>query len=710
MNISVLGPVVVTGAEGSESAPSAARDRAFLGELLVHTGSFVSSDHLAEQVWGRRPTSDPLNAVQVRVSRLRRLFRAAWGEDGDAVIVTKPGGYVLALDRRSVDGAAFEDLVRDARRRRRYGDRAGALAGVERALALWRGAPFADSVDTPCLAAEARRLQELRTATRELHAELLLELGRAEDVVGGLCELTGRHPMREHAHVLLMRALRSCGRPAEALLVYEGLRGRLAEQLGVDPGEQVQALYRALLTGRAATKSDGPAPGGAPTRSKTPPRTETATRTGVPDRIAAPARVQVPARARASDAAPEPEAAAASGSSAGSTGTGVALGHLHSPLHFVGRAGPLRTVERVLLDARDTGTTRAVAVSGMPGVGKSALTAIVSYRLRERFPDGRVHLQLGAHRPCPPTPARVLRQALIAMEGAVPEHAHAMSTDARDLGVLTARLRRAVAGRRVLFVLDDVAGAAQLRPLLEPLSGCAVLATSTTPLTSLDGFTPLRLGPLSPSDSVALLGALAGTGRRTGDVAAMERIAALCGHLPLALRVIGARLAAHPTLSPADLADALLSGEGRLDELDFDDLSVRGSLASGYRDLARAAGGRGRLAARLLPLIGRRRLRTLTPASAGQLLEAGPMTGAAALEGLAAVGFAAAGSPGAYEVHPLVQHFAREIANGLSAATPVDVSGLGGPGRHRRLRRPYAHGQAHAHGSFHGCPSTRGSG
>ncbi|MCZ0982083.1 BTAD domain-containing putative transcriptional regulator [Streptomyces diastatochromogenes] len=90
---------------------------------------------------GRRPTSDPLNAVQVRVSRLRRLFRAAWGEDGDAVIVTKPGGYVLDLDRRSVDGAAFEDLVRDARRRRRYGDRAGALAGVERALDLWRGAP-----------------------------------------------------------------------------------------------------------------------------------------------------------------------------------------------------------------------------------------------------------------------------------------------------------------------------------------------------------------------------------------------------------------------------------------------------------------------------------------------------------------------------------------------------------------------------------------
>ncbi|MGZ9928696.1 BTAD domain-containing putative transcriptional regulator [Streptomyces sp. NC-S4] len=655
-----MGLIAVTGREGSDATPTAAKDLAFLGELLAHAGSFVSSDHLIDRVWGSSPTADPVNAVQVRVSRLRRLFQKEWGADGDAVVVTRSGGYVLDLDRQALDALDFEDLVHRSRCRREQGDPSGAAALLARGLAMWRGAPFSGTQDNPCTAAEAVRLEELRATVVETYAELLLELGRPQEATGRLGGLTSRYPLREHAHRLLMEALHACGRPAEALLVYEHLRGRLAEQLGVAPGQQVQDRYRALLSGRDGTPGPPPArpavPGPARVRGWA-----AAGRDGVRPRSQT--LVQAPAHSRAPDRAPGRAATAP-------TGHGTAPGIPRLPARFTGRAEAVGLVERVLEGPVGNGA-RAVAVSGMPGVGKSALAAFVAHRMGERFPDGRIHLDLRGGSPARPSAARVLRQTLCLL-GAErdpggrpePEPAPGSGADAQDLSRLTARLRHAVTGRRVLFVFDDVAGAAQLRPLLEPLTGCAVLATSRSPLAGLDGLTLVRVGPLPPTDSVALLSRLAGAGRVAAEAAEAARVAALCGHLPLALRVVGARLAAHPALSLADLAGALAQGTSRLDELEFDDLSVRRSLAAGHRALARSSDTRGRLAARLLPLLGGKRLEEVTPALAGQLLERGPEAGATALEGLAASGFVVAGRDGSHAVHALVQDYAREVADG----------------------------------------------
>ncbi|MFB7253069.1 AfsR/SARP family transcriptional regulator [Streptomyces nojiriensis] len=686
MHISVLGVIAVTGREGGDATPTAAKDLAFLGELLAHAGSFVSSDHLVDRVWGRRPTADPLNAVQVRVSRLRRLFRKEWGVDGEAVVVTKPGGYVLDLDRYAVDARDFEDLVRQSRCRREHGDPSGAAGVLARGLAMWRGAPFSGLQDSPCTAAEAARLEEVRATAAETYAELVLGLGRPQDAVGTLGVLTSRYPLREHAHRLLMEALHACGRPAEALLVYERLRGRLAEQLGVAPGQQVQARYQALLSGRDEALDRTAARLGVPAPARTRGRVA-AGRDGVRPRSQA--HPPAPPHVRAPDRVPARATTAATATTAAmaATGHGAVSGIPRLPACFTGRTEAVGLVERVL-DGPAGNAARAVAVSGMPGAGKSALAAVVAHRMGERFPDGRIHLDLRGGGAAPPPAARVLRQALTLLGGErgpvgplEPEPAPGSDAGAQELSRLTARLRRAVTGRRVLFVFDDVAGAAQLRPLLEPLAGCAVLATSRSPLAGLDGFTLVRVGPLPPTDSVELLSRLAGAGRVAAEAAEAGRVADLCGHLPLALRVVGARLAAHPALSLADLAGALARGASRLDELEFDDLSVRRSLASGHRALARASDTRGRLAARLLPLLGGKRLAEVTPALAGRLLELGPEAGASALEGLAAAGFVTAGRDGCHAVHALVQDYAREVAEGGAGHRRAPEPARPGPAR-----------------------------
>ena len=254
----VLGPVEVrVPGRPATSLPPALR--ALLARLALSPRRVVSVDTLVDALWGDDLPSDVGNALQIRVSKLRRALVAA-GLPGD-VVATRAPGYQLAVDPDAVDASSFERLL--ARARRESGDGTGAdvLATLEEALALWRGPALADVGQGEWIEAETARLEELRLGALEVRLELLLDLGRSAEAVADLERLVALHPLRERLHRLLMLALYRAGRQADALTLYHRLRERLAEELGIDPAPDLQALAEAILRQQIRADDHPVAPG-----------------------------------------------------------------------------------------------------------------------------------------------------------------------------------------------------------------------------------------------------------------------------------------------------------------------------------------------------------------------------------------------------------------------------------------------------------------
>ncbi|GGM55365.1 BTAD domain-containing putative transcriptional regulator [Dactylosporangium sucinum] len=233
----LLGPVEVD--PPAALAPSV---RPLLARLVLAAGRVVSVDTLTDALWGEDLPADAANALQIRVSKLRR----ALGPAGD-LLVTRAPGYRLAVPPEAVDVHRFEAAVAGARAARDAGDAAGALRGIEAALAWWRGPALADAGDAEWVGRERHRLEELRLAAVEDRLELLLETGRPADAVADLERLGAEHPLRERPVRLLMLALYRSGRQADALDVHQALRRRLADELGLDPSPELRALAEAIL-------------------------------------------------------------------------------------------------------------------------------------------------------------------------------------------------------------------------------------------------------------------------------------------------------------------------------------------------------------------------------------------------------------------------------------------------------------------------------
>jgi len=233
----------------------------------------------------------------------------------------------------------------------------------------------------------------------------------------------------------------------------------------------------------------------------------------------------------------------------------------------------------VLLAPDPTGTAvPIVAISGPPGAGKSALTISIAHRLRHRFPDGQLFVRLDGAGRSPRDPAEVLAELLTAVgvsASAIPD-----SLEGR-----AAAFRSQVADRTVLLVLDDAAGTDQVRPLLPGTPGAAVLITSRRQLPGLAGARGLRLKPFEARDAIDLLSRIIGARRVDGESAAAAAIVRACGGLPLALRIVGARLAARSSIPLAIFAARLADERRRLDELAIGDLETRASLALSYESL-----------------------------------------------------------------------------------------------------------------------------
>ncbi|MDX2598742.1 BTAD domain-containing putative transcriptional regulator [Streptomyces caniscabiei] len=496
------------------------KPRALLAVLLLRAGQVVPADALVDVIWGDEPPDTARALVQTYVSALRRALPP---EAADA-IETRPPGYVLRPGVGRVDLTEFEARTADGRRAAAEGDHAEAARLLRRALELWRG-PALGGVGE-ALRGEAGRLEEARQAALEERIAAELEAGGHEaELVTELTALVGAHPARERSRGQLMLGLYRLGRQAEALAVYAEGRAVLAEELGLDPGPELNRLYEAILRADPAllattTPAPAPRPAAAP-----PPR---------------PVSLLPPA-----------------------------IGD------FTGREEELARVVAGLTGAREA--MPVVVVSGAAGVGKSALAVQAAHRVADEYPDGQLYAELhGFSEPVPP--AEVLGRLLRALGADPPE-------DTAERGDL---FRSLVAGRRMLLVLDDANGEAQVRPLLPGSASCGVLVTSRARLGGLVGARRTDLDVLDDARGLELLTRVTGPDRTPDDPleqAAARRIVELCGGLPLALRIAGARLATRRHWTPSVLAERLADEHRRLDELSVGDLEVRAGLGLSYQAL-----------------------------------------------------------------------------------------------------------------------------
>jgi DNA-binding SARP family transcriptional activator len=245
MDFRLLGPLEVADDE-HRLVLGGVKQRLVLAMLLLHANEVVSTDRLLEGLWGEAPPATAAKSIQLYISRLRRVF-------GPGRLATRTPGYVLRVEPSELDLACFERLLAEARR----ADPGAAARKLREALALWRGPALSDLAYEPGLHADVTRLGELRLTAVEERIDAELAAGRDAELVGELEALVVEHPLRERLRAQLMRALYRSSRQAEALHVYRVARRELAEELGLEPGEELKQLERAIL--RHDPELDAPA-------------------------------------------------------------------------------------------------------------------------------------------------------------------------------------------------------------------------------------------------------------------------------------------------------------------------------------------------------------------------------------------------------------------------------------------------------------------
>ncbi|HVT71104.1 MAG TPA: AfsR/SARP family transcriptional regulator, partial [Trebonia sp.] len=247
MRFRILGPLEVLSPEGW-TAIGAAKWRSLLACLLLRPGQLVPTESLIFELWGDHPPGTANNLVSIYVHRLKKVI----GDTEGRTLVYRAPGYMLRTEPGDLDIQRFESLAAEGGGALAAGDPERAAGLLGEALGLWRGPLLADVQPSPLLESHADRMTELWFATTELRVEADLGCGRAAQVIPELRGLVTEHPLRERLWALLLRALEGAGRRAEALEVYAQAREVIADELGVDPGSELQRLYADLLAADAA--------------------------------------------------------------------------------------------------------------------------------------------------------------------------------------------------------------------------------------------------------------------------------------------------------------------------------------------------------------------------------------------------------------------------------------------------------------------------
>ncbi|MEV0713790.1 BTAD domain-containing putative transcriptional regulator [Asanoa sp. NPDC050611] len=497
-----------------------ARTRILLAALLLQPGRLVSSAELIEAVWGVSQPDNPRRALHVCLVRARASLADAGAE---GLIVSGADGYRIDVPPNAVDVALFRHWIEQADAAVDRDDVAGERKALVEALSLWRGDPLADVPSDFLHRAYGVQLAEQRLHAIERRVDRSLEAGLHAEVIGDLAELTAKYPLRERLWARFMTALHQAGRRSDAINAYHAVRGRLVEELGVEPGEELRRRHATILAGDATG--------------------------GVPLHIA-----------------PRQLPAEVSG--------------------FAGRAGELDLLHQVL-EAHESGMVSGstiLVVSGMAGIGKTALATYWARRVADRFPDGQLWLDLrGYDGRAPATPQQSIASILGAL--GVPAADLPCGLD-EQVGLY----RSVLDGRRVLLVLDNANDVDQVLPLLPGEARAFVLITSRSdlaPLVALEGAHAIQLGPLAREDARRMLEPRLGRDRMRAEPGAVDRIIENCYGLPLALAIVAARAVGRPHFPLAAIDRQLASVENPLDR--FVDpnaaLDVRAVLSWSYRSL-----------------------------------------------------------------------------------------------------------------------------
>ena len=263
----MLGPLEVVGGGGAVAVPGP-RQRGLLAALLASANQVMPAERLVEELWGDRPPPSAATALQVNVSRLRRVLGAAGGGDGAAIVTRRPG-YLLRVEPDDVDALRFERLAARGRAALVGGDLRQAAEDLGAAAALWRGPALGEFPDQPSVQSWRARLDRLRLAAIEGRIDADLALGRHHEVVDELYQLVEAEPLRERLWAQLMLALYRAGRQGESLRAFTRLRAVLDDELGIEPGPDLKRLEEQVLLQKpeldwkppARSISTGPAPG-----------------------------------------------------------------------------------------------------------------------------------------------------------------------------------------------------------------------------------------------------------------------------------------------------------------------------------------------------------------------------------------------------------------------------------------------------------------
>ncbi len=561
MQFNLLGPLEIIH-HGANITPTAPKPRQVIALLLLRRNTVVQTRELIDELWRESPPPSAMTTLQTYIYKLRKILLEHGNGD---CLGTRPGGYTLVVPDSAVDLAHFEKEAHEGRLLLESGDVEAAARTLRSALALWRGPALLDVTHGDLLSSYVTRLEELRFRTLELRIEADLRLGLHRETISELKSLVLTHPLHEKLHASLMIALSRSGRRHEALETYQKLRRSMIEDLGLEPGHDLRKLHQSLLADDLSPIPDAGSPRGRVPRQ----------RSGE-EPLAAPHRT---GRVQGAPRGPRPF----------STRLPPDLAD------FTGRTAVLERITAGLApDASGTRppVPRTVAISGMPGVGKSALAVRLAHRLRPRFEDGYLYVDLKDAAGNRATAGHVLQHLLCTL-GVAPDDLPATLQERSRM------FRSLCSGARLLVVLDGASSTADVRPLLPESPTCATIITSQRRLRGLVGVWNVEIGPLNRAESTALLRSIVGASRLDRAPRTVERLVEASGGFPPALRSIGDRLAAAPGPRVDEVAERLLGDGPDLLHVGGSDLKARFDAC--YASLNRADQSAFRLLSMLSP-------------------------------------------------------------------------------------------------------------
>ncbi|WP_175433832.1 AfsR/SARP family transcriptional regulator [Streptomyces hawaiiensis] len=526
MRVNLLGPFeVYAGDDRANTAPAAQKVRQILALLALNANRVVRSGQLVEELWEDSPPTSVSTALQTYICQIRKKFELG-SPRGDAArrrgarptLSTVDGGYQLTLPDDRVDAFRFEPLISRARQEFHKGDFLRARNSVVTAMTLWRDSALVDVRKGSILESEALRLNELCNSARHLRIDADLHLGRHHELLSELTSLARLEPTNEGVQRQLMLALYRTDRRADALRAYQRARTSIADELGLDPSPELQALHTAILN------SDDCLPG-----------------------------------------VPEPLRAAAATASASASATTQVPRHLPpAQARLSGRRGQLaRAVGALTAPAAG----RVVVVNGPLASGKSELCVHAAQEASPHYPDGTLFTRLLDSDDRPVDHAMVLRSFLRGL-GA---HDDQLNRDVTDLSLM---FRAWTADRRVLVVLDDVTAPEDLAPLLPSGKGCGTLISGRRRLFVASSTEQVELDRLPLDDSLQVLGSAVADHRITMDPEGVRRLAELCHGLPGALFAVASKLRLRPHWTARQAANWIAESS----QAGEDPLGIRSSL------------------------------------------------------------------------------------------------------------------------------------